>query len=71
MPMILIMCPVARLPLPTNMSMEKETFELAEITKKSTSCPHCGGIHVWEKQDSWLEGEPVPNGDPKAKSARL
>ena len=64
MPMILIMCPVARLPLPTNMSMEKESFELADLGKKSASCPHCGGIHVWEKQDAFLEGQSAPDGDP-------
>jgi hypothetical protein len=55
MPMILIKCPVTQEPLPTNMSMERESFELSDLSRNSTSCPHCGGIHIWDKKDAWLE----------------
>jgi hypothetical protein len=68
MPMILIKCPVTQEPLPTNMSMERESFELADLSKNSTSCPHCGGIHIWDKKDAWLEGQAVPNGDSRRTS---
>ena len=68
MPVILIKCPVTQEPLSTNMSMESESFELADLSGKSTSCPHCGGIHTWDKKDAWLEGHAVPNGDPRRTS---
>jgi hypothetical protein len=68
MPMILIKCPVTQEPLPTNMSMEGESFELSDLSRNSTSCPHCGGIHIWDKKDAWLEGQAVPNGDPRRTS---
>jgi hypothetical protein len=53
-PMILIKCPVTQEPLPTNMSMEIESFELSDLSRNSTSCAHCGGIHVWDKKDAHL-----------------
>jgi hypothetical protein len=27
-----------------------------------------GGIHIWDKKDAWLEGQAVPNGDPRRTS---
>jgi hypothetical protein len=68
MPMILINCPVTQELLPTNMSMERESFELSDLSRNSTPCPHCGGIHIWDKKDAWLEGQAVPNGDPRRTS---
>jgi hypothetical protein len=64
----LIKCPVTQEPLPTNMSMERESFELSDLSRNSTSCPHCGGIHIRDKKDAWLEGQAVPNGDPRRTS---
>ena len=68
MPVILIKCSITQEPLSTNTSMESDSFEFAELGKNSTSCPHCGGIHIWEKKDAWLEGQAVPNGDPRRTS---
>ena len=59
MPRIMITCPNTGKPIFTGMSMDRYSFEQDNKAFSDTgaSCPECGEVHPWQKQDAYLEDE--------------
>lgn len=57
----MIKCPDTGKPLATGFGMDKQSFESPGMVLKDNQvgpCPHCGGSHVWSKEDAWLQERP-------------
>jgi len=54
---VMITCPDTGRPIYTGMSFDKITFVNSQLTDKSVLCPACGQVHIWDKQDAYLESE--------------
>ena len=55
---VMIKCPEKGKPVPTNMAMDKSSFESSTIEYNIViNCPICGHHHVWTKKDAFLEDE--------------
>jgi hypothetical protein len=52
---IMIKCPVKNVPVPTGMAMGKQAFDSSMFVNNTSSCPACGGMHTWSKEQAWLE----------------
>jgi endogenous inhibitor of DNA gyrase (YacG/DUF329 family) len=57
MPKIMITCPETRKPVFTGMDLPKNVFEKAQIQGNSVSCPHCGQVHAWSRDDAYLANQ--------------
>jgi hypothetical protein len=53
---VMTTCPVTRKPVSTGIVMDKESFASSTLLNNSVSCPHCGRIHTWSKQDAYIAG---------------
>lgn len=51
---LLIKCPETDKPLPAGLGMHPDEFAQFNLTNISVGCPHCGDVHVWNKQDAWI-----------------
>jgi hypothetical protein len=56
---LMIRCPATGKPVMTGISVSKESFETSEFADNRVRCPHCGGMHVWQKADAYLKDEPT------------
>jgi hypothetical protein len=54
---IMIICPESDMPFYTGLDMDHAAFESADLEDQSATCPHCGGVHAWRKEDAFLVGE--------------
>ena len=55
MPNIMIKCPVTGKAVPTDMAMDKKSFESVTLKNNTlVNCPVCGQNHTWSKEDSFL-----------------
>lgn len=53
---VMIKCSTTGKPVPTGIGATKSAYETGNyIQMRISGCPHCGGSHVWDKKDSWLE----------------
>lgn len=52
---VMIKCPKTNKPLSTGIDMPKQVFESSHFSNNAVSCPHCGGTHVGQKSDAYLE----------------
>lgn len=57
MPMLMIRCPNTGKPLPTGIAMPKRALASASLIDKFLTCPHCGKVHIWDKEDAFFEEE--------------
>lgn len=64
MSQVLITCPVSGEEVPTGISLPPELFEEAVFADNSVTCPACGQVHVWSKEDAFLR-----NGDGPGQAA--
>jgi hypothetical protein len=53
----MIICPESDMPFYTGLDMDRAAFESADLEHQSATCPHCGGVHAWRKEDAFLVGE--------------
>ncbi len=53
----MITCPETDMPFYTGLDMEHTPFESADLEDESATCPHCGKVHAWRKEDAFLVGE--------------
>ena len=53
---VMITCPVTRKPLSTGLAMDAASFASSALVNNSVSCPRCGGIHTWSKQNAYIAG---------------
>ncbi len=56
---IFVTCPETKMALYTGMDMDKAEFESADFRDQQIKCPHCGQVHVWHKEDTYLVGGDV------------
>ena len=54
---VMITCPDTGRPIYTGMSFDEIIFENSQLPDKSVLCPACGQVHIWNKQDAYLESE--------------
>ncbi len=54
---VMITCPETGKPIYTGMSFDGITFEASQLIEKSVLCPECAQVHIWNKQDAYLESE--------------
>jgi predicted RNA-binding Zn-ribbon protein involved in translation (DUF1610 family) len=54
---VMIACPDTKRPIYTGVSSDEVTFETSQLAGQSISCPQCGQVHIWNKQDAYLESE--------------
>lgn len=52
---VVINCPADGEPVYTGMKMEAGAYEDATLRGSGMVCPRCGQVHVWSKEESWLE----------------
>jgi len=57
MPMIMIKCPATGKDIPTEMAMDKASFEnpTNQMAGNKVGCPHCKTLHTWDKKDAFLK----------------
>ncbi len=67
MPSLMIHCPKTGKPLSTGINMDAASFASSTLTDNTTTCPHCGQPHTWNKADVLPigEGPQEPGGSPK------
>ena len=51
---IAIRCPETGDVLTTGIGCDYFTFIRLPFVVSSASCPHCGKLHVWTKEEAWL-----------------
>lgn len=54
---IFVTCPETEMPVYTGIAMDESSFESSDLQDKRVMCPHCGKVHVWQKEDAYLVGE--------------
>lgn len=56
---VMITCPTTQKPVNTGIGATKEAFDDPKtvMQKNGASCPHCGQMHVWSREDAYLEGD--------------
>lgn len=52
---VLIECPITRHQVWTGMELDQESFDGATISGERFTCPACGQIHIWDKEEASLE----------------
>ena len=55
MAMVMIRCPSSGQAVPTGIEVEEQTFKQLPNVASGMRCSACGGHHVWQKADAWLE----------------
>lgn len=55
MPTVKIKCPQTGKDVTTGIEMDLQTFRIATLTNNAVQCPYCGQVHVWSKQDAFME----------------
>ncbi len=58
---ILIRCPITGQDVPTGIYMDEETFATLLPFTGQLMCPHCGKMHEWSKNQSWIEEGEAPD----------
>ncbi len=53
---IFVTCPETDMPVYTGLAMDKSSFESSTFRDKRVTCPHCGKVHVWQKEEAYLVG---------------
>ena len=54
-PQLVIVCPVAKRPIPVGFEMERAQFESKSTDLASAvTCPECGRVHSWSKRTAAL-----------------
>lgn len=56
---IFVTCPETEMPVYTGIAMDERSFESSAFQDKNVKCPHCGNVHVWQKEDAYLVGGEV------------
>jgi hypothetical protein len=56
---IFVTCPETNMPVYTGLAMDKSSFESSTLRDKRVTCPHCGKVHVWQKEEAYLVGGEV------------
>lgn len=51
---VMIKCPKTGGDVPTGVTMDSSSFEAAEMSGNSFTCPDCGELHTWSKDDAWV-----------------
>lgn len=54
---IMITCPETDMPFYTGLDVDRAAFGSADLEEQSATCPHCGKVHAWRKEDAFLVGE--------------
>jgi len=54
---IMITCPETEKAVFTGIATEEQAFQTSTFENNTVACPHCGGNHVWSKDDAYLEDE--------------
>lgn len=54
---IMITCPTTKQPVNTGIYMDRTTYERSTPRNNKLTCPHCHQIHLWDKEDSYLQGD--------------
>lgn len=62
---IMILCPSTGKPLHTGFMADDASFANCDYSNNSSSCPHCGQMHVWDKKDAFLEVQTPPKSGAK------
>ncbi len=57
---VMIRCPQTGKLVFTFITMDKKAFETATLHNMDLTCPACGQLRHWKKEDAILEGEPPP-----------
>ena len=52
---IMILCSATKQPVSTGLVLPKGMFETVNIRETTTKCPSCGKVHVWKKEDAFVE----------------
>ncbi len=55
---VMFTCPESAASVFTGISMEQPAFATATIVTNTVSCSSCGSVHLYEKRDTYLEGDP-------------
>ena len=53
----MIACPNTGKPVYTGMSFDTLSFATSRLSNRSVACPECGQVHIWNKQNAYLESE--------------
>ena len=52
----MIKCPNTGKAVPTGINMDQASFDSSDMRDNALGgCPACGGTHVWNKEDAFLE----------------
>lgn len=54
---IFVTCPETNMPVYTGIAMDESSYESADFENETVKCPHCGKVHMWQKEDAYLVGE--------------
>ena len=53
---VMIKCPNTGKAVPTGINMDQASFDSSDMRDNALGgCPACGGTHVWNKEDAFLE----------------
>lgn len=52
---VMIRCPSTGKAVPTGLRFDAFSFENAQLSANTVTCPHCGKPHTWNKSDAWLD----------------
>ena len=54
---VMINCPETGKPVYTHMNFDWLHFDAVTIGTRSVTCPECGEVHEWTRDDSYLEDD--------------
>lgn len=56
MGMVMIKCPTTGKAIPTQIGMDKQSFQSSTLVNNTIGpCPACGQFHTWSKKDAWVQ----------------
>ena len=52
---VMIRCPKTGEAVPTGIAMEPDSWRSTQMSDNRIQCSSCGEVHVWQKEDAFLD----------------
>jgi hypothetical protein len=52
---VMVRCAESGEGVPAGLRIDAASFQTANFSETTVSCPHCGQEHTWSAKDAWIE----------------
>jgi hypothetical protein len=60
MGMIMVKCPKTGRAIPTDITIDRDSFQRSPVFFRRTRCPICNTEHAWFARDAWVDEPRAP-----------